>query len=111
MLAIAVLWAALPASLCLFASQPPGMPSCCRAMMHDCNAGQMSMSGACCQVQRQNAAVAPNSPAATDHFERLAFVPVQFTPHSFTAMGAVSLSARAAPPLDSSPGRSSILRI
>ncbi len=111
MLAIAVLWAVMPASLCLFASQPSGLPPCCHAAMSDCNAGHASMSGACCQAQPLNATAAQNAPITADHLQRLAFMPAGAAPQADVAIGAVSLGARAAPPPDSSSGLSTILRI
>ena len=58
MLAVVVLWTALPASTCLLAAHSTGQPDCCRGMARKLASPSMCANPSCCQAERQNAAVA-----------------------------------------------------
>jgi hypothetical protein len=110
MLAIMALWAVLPVSACLQASQPMGRRACCHGMAQACDSSAMNASGSCCLVHRQSAAVAPVSPEAVDHFQTLAAVS-----HPAIAVPAMTSvehgNALAPPPSIYSSAGNSILRI
>ena len=74
MLAIMALWAMLPVSACLRATQPMGQRACCHGMAQACDSTAMNASGSCCLVHRQSAAVAPVFNDAADHLQPLAVV-------------------------------------
>jgi hypothetical protein len=111
MLAMTVLWIAMPVSACLRAMQPMGQHACCHGMAQACESPEMNASGSCCLVHRQNVALAPVYPDAVDHSQTLAVVshpaglPV---PHTVSARSELFLTPP--PSLLSSPG-ASILRI
>ena len=51
MLAMAVLWTALPASACLLASPSTAQPDCCLAMAAACGTAQMGADTSCCELR------------------------------------------------------------
>jgi hypothetical protein len=113
MLVIVVLWAAMPAMACLvpMRAMTPAEHDCCLKMAQECGSATMPSSHSCCQGQRRDTAVSPTPLySATRPFD-VAIVPqvsmlvVVNLPVSFP------VPALEAPPPESSPGASSILRI
>ena len=65
MLAVVVLWTALPASACLLASPSVRQLDCCRAMANACETPAMGADSSCCQIHESSPAlvsVQPYSP-------------------------------------------------
>jgi hypothetical protein len=77
MLAVVVLWTALPASACLLASHTTGQPDCCRGMAREFDSPSMCANHSCCQAERQNAAVATAPLYSPEQSQKLALVPHQ----------------------------------
>jgi len=111
MLAIMTLWAMLPVSACLRASQPMGQRACCHGMAQTCDSSAMNASGSCCLVHRQSAIVAPVFPDAADHLQTLAVVshPASLAVPAIT--GVEHGNALAPPPSILSSAGNSVLRI
>lgn len=111
MLAAAVLWTAMPVSLCLLLAQPARQPACCRAMAKECGSMPGMAGSACCQVNRQDASLTPVLPYTPAHTERVALLPhadlALATTHPGPARGSLFETS---PPLIS-PSGSSLLRI
>lgn len=113
MLVITVLWAATPAIACLVPmhAMTQAEQDCCLKMAPECGSSSMPSSHSCCQVQRHETAVTPVSTySPTRPFE------VAIVPQTAILLGAksstfASVPAFDAPPPESSPGCSSILRI
>ena len=74
MLAMTVLWIAMPVSACLRAMQPMGQHACCLNMAQACDSTSMNASSSCCLVHRQSAVLALVYPDAVDHSQSLAVV-------------------------------------
>lgn len=72
MLAMMVLWIAMPASACLRATQPTGQHACCHGMMTACGSTAMNANGSCCLVHPQNIAVTLVLPYSSEHSRKLA---------------------------------------
>ncbi|MGB8477814.1 MAG: hypothetical protein WCE63_03100 [Acidobacteriaceae bacterium] len=111
MLAMTVLWAVLPVSACLQASQPMGQRACCHGMAQTCDSSAMDASGSCCLVHRQSAAVTPVFPDVADHLQPLAVVshPARLAVPAITSME--NGNALAPPRSILSSAGNSILRI
>ena len=77
MLAVVVLWTAIPASACLFAVHSTGRPDCCRGMAGEFDSPSMCANGSCCQAERQNAAVATAPLYSPEQSQKLAVAPHQ----------------------------------
>lgn len=73
LLAVVVLWTALPASACLLARHAMAQPACCRAMK-DCDSPMMGAENACCQVHEGSAAVVTILPFSNDDHAQYSFV-------------------------------------
>lgn len=111
MLALVVVWTALPVSTCLLAMQPAGQAACCRGMAQDCPMPSMGMNASCCQVRGTDVFVAPVLPYSPEHSLRLAFIPGETRVEPSAAPSTGWRNAFEAPPPKSSPGVHSILRI
>lgn len=111
MLAVVVLWTAMPASACLLAMHPAGQPACCRGMAQECGATAMGASDSCCQAHPQNAAVTPVPPYTLQHSQKLAFVPHLSGLQLNASSGAECRTAFEAPPPKFPPGGAFALRI
>lgn len=111
MLAAAVLWTAMPISLCLLLAQPARQPACCRAMAKGCGSMPEMAGGACCQVNRQDASLTPVLPYTLEHAKRVALLPHADLALATATRGPARGSLfEASPPLIS-PSGSSLLRI
>jgi hypothetical protein len=112
MLAVVVLWAAIPASACLLAVHSTGQPDCCRGMVQEFDSPLMCGSGSCCQAGRQNAAVAAAPLYSPKQSQRLAVAPPhQPGLHLRASSCAVHRNAFETPPLKFPPGGAFALRI
>jgi hypothetical protein len=111
MLALMVVWTAMPASACLLAAPTAGQQACCRNMALDCPSDGMAANGSCCQVSRENPAVTPGPLSAFEYPQRFAPVPTQATLQVPASQGAACHNVLEALPPDCSPGGISILRI
>jgi hypothetical protein len=74
MLAMMVLWIAMPVSVCVRAMQPTGQHMCCHDMTQTCNSSGMSANGSCCRVQPQNPAITAVFSYFSDHSQQFVFL-------------------------------------
>jgi hypothetical protein len=111
MLAVVVLWAAIPASACLLAVHSTGQPDCCRRMVQEIDSPSMCASGSCCQAERQNAAVATAPLYSPEQAQKLAVAPHQPGLHLRAFSCAIHRNAFETPPLKFPPGGAFALRI
>jgi hypothetical protein len=111
MLAVAVLWAAAPASACLFGTRNSSQPVCCRAMAKDCGTPTMGADGSCCQIHGKAPAVTPVPPSSPVQSQELAFVPHQTAIEPPAAPGSGYRNALESPPPKFPPGGAFALRI
>ena len=107
MLAVAVLWIAMPLSACLSTALPH---ACCRGMMRECGTSSAMANRSCCELNQSDPAVPPGMTASSQVDPGVAFV--QATVSSATvALGVAWVpDGNASPPL-SLPRCNSILRI
>jgi hypothetical protein len=108
-LAVAVFWAAIPASACLLNIGHTGQPDCCRAMVQGCDSPRMGASSSCCQFQGKPPAVLPAPSATTEHGQTL----VLYQPgmEMLVADGSVYGNTLETPPPKFQPGGAFALRI
>ncbi len=109
LLAIVVLWAAMPALACL---APTGRAACCQSMaMQDCGSPAVMHCSSCCRIQPADTPLIPGSASISDHMAGLAqcAVPAALVPLPVAGNGI--LRTAAIPPLPGSPGNGSVLRI
>jgi hypothetical protein len=113
MLAVVVLWTAMPVSACLLAMRTTGQHSCCSAMNMTvpCAPAGTTANRSCCQAGRQNPAVTPVAQSSSEHSQRLALMPAGANLQAPTSQSAACRNALEAPPPKFSPGGISILRI
>lgn len=111
LLVVALLWIALPASACLLSGNATGQSSCCRSMSSNCPMRGMQMSGVCCHIQRQNATVASSASFFSKNLQKADVLPLPAHREFLSASGAVSRYMQTVAPPDTSPGRTSILRV
>jgi hypothetical protein len=111
MLIAAVLWTALPVSACLLTARSMGMSACCRGMAQDCPMRGMDVSSSCCQMHGENVAAVPEILFSPEHRQNPALAPNPANVESPVILCRLNRSYPEAPPTDTSPGRSSILRI
>ena len=111
MLAVVVLWTAMPVSACLLGIRQASQPDCCRIMAQDCDSPSMGASNSCCQIQGKNTAVIPVSPYSPKHAQKLAMVQQQAVMELPAAPGAGYTNALETPPPKFPPGGVFALRI
>jgi hypothetical protein len=99
-----------PALSCLVPTRGSTQHACCRHMAKACGA-LMGDDQSCCRVERsQN----PTEPGTVFSFERgheLDYTPAEISPQRDAVAAAEWHAVLSAPPPDTSPGKSSILRI
>jgi hypothetical protein len=110
LLVLVVSWTATPLLVCAASPSRAHIPPCCRAMAQHCDQA-MGMSGTCCTGEKQQLPVEPATTLSLESTHDLAFVPVGTAPEAKTASSAQQRAADSAPAPDTSPGRTSILRI
>ena len=111
MLAVVVLWTAIPASACLLAEHSTGQPDCCRGMARAFDSSSMCADGLCCQDHQQHAVVATVPLYSPELSQKLAVVPQQAGLQLRAFPGATHRNAFEAPPLKFPPGGAFALRI
>jgi len=111
MLAVVVLWTAMPASACLLAAQATGQPACCRGMEAGCDAPSAPANASCCQTPRQNTAVAPAPLYSPHHSQKLASAPLPAGLQLPAFSGVTHRNAFETPPPKFPPGGAFALRI
>lgn len=110
---VAVLWAVTPAIACLVPMQQltPAERECCRKMAQQCGSSAMPSSHSCCQGHQRDTNVSPVPTYASTRPFSVAIVPkTSIILIDFAATLPLS-PALEAPPPESSPGSSSVLRI
>ena len=113
MLVVTVIWAATPAIACLVPmhQMTKAEHDCCLKMAQECGSSMMPSTHSCCQGHRHDTAVSPVTTYSPTRPFDVAIVPQV----SILLMASPSVSPRVpaleAPPPESSPGCSSILRI
>jgi hypothetical protein len=111
MLAVVVLWTAMPVSACLPAAHSTGQPDCCRGMEPGCDAPTMPASTSCCQTHQQSVAVATVPLYSPQHSQKLAFAPIYAGLQLPIFSGVAHRNAFETPPSKSPPGGAFALRI
>jgi hypothetical protein len=111
LLVVAAFWSALPLFACLLAGHASDRSACCTEMERNCPMQSADMNSPCCRTHSGDAAVVPETSSAPEHGPITALVP-------HPDAGAILAATRdaigcipEAPPPDTSPGASSILRI
>jgi hypothetical protein len=112
LLAMVVLWTALPASVCLLARHAMALPACCRAM-RNCDSPAMGADHSCCRIHRGgDVAVVTILPYShDDHAQQLITAPYLNAMTPFPARCSGSGNAFATPPPKFPPGGAFALRI
>lgn len=108
MLAVVVLWTAMPALACVLA---PTHHACCRDMAQECSSSAMNSGGACCQIHPSDSAVSvliTSAPERSFALFSIAVTPALAAPD---AADAPALRMAGASPPAASPGNNFILRI
>ena len=109
MLAMMVLWIAMPASACLRATQPTWQHACCHGMMTACGSSAINANGSCCLVYPRNIAVTLVLPYSSDHSRKL---PQVSHPASLHVPATTNVrhenASTSPPPLFSSVGNSTL---
>ena len=113
MLVITVLWAATPAIACLVPmhQMTKAEHDCCLKMAQECGSSMMPSNHSCCQGQRHDTAVSPVTTYSPTRPFDVAIVPQISILLVAGPSVARHIPALEAPPPESSPGCSSILRI
>jgi hypothetical protein len=110
LLVLVVTWTMTPLLTCALAPGRAHMPACCRAMAQHCDQAT-GMSGVCCTAQKPELPATPVTTLSLESSHEAAFMPVGMAPQTETASTAELRSADLGPLPDTSPGRTSILRI
>ena len=110
---VAVLWAVTPAIACLVPMQQltPAERECCRKMAQQCGSSVMPSSHSCCQGHQRDTSVSPVPTYASTRPFSVAIVPKTSIILIDSAATLPLSPALEAPPPESSPGCSSVLRI
>lgn len=111
MLAVVVLWTAMPAAACLLPARSAGLPDCCRGMEQGGGSPSMSADNSCCKVQHRDSATVPAFPYSANQSQKLAFVLNVADVEAPASSRAGYRNALESPPPKRSSGGSSILRI
>ena len=111
MLAVVVLWTALPAYACMLAAHSTGEPECCSGMAREFDSSSMCANPSCCQAERQNAAVATAPLYSSEQSQKLAFVPRQADLQLRAFSGVKQRNAFETPPLKFQPDGAFALRL
>jgi hypothetical protein len=109
---VAILWAVTPALACLIPMQQmtPAERECCRKMAQQCGSSVMQ-SHSCCQGHQRDAAIGPVPTYASTRPFNVAIVPQTSIVQIVSACVSRLSPALEAPPPESSPGCTSVLRI
>jgi hypothetical protein len=107
MLAVAVLWIAMPLSACLSTALPH---ACCKGMMRECGTSSAMANRSCCEVDRSDPAVPPGMTASWQIDPGVASVHATVPSVTVVLNVAWAPGGNASPP-QSLPRCNSILRI
>lgn len=108
MLAILMLWAALPGLDCL---APASQDQCCQQMMQDCGPSMAMSDASCCKVHSTDTNLQPSQPSAVSGADLRTYTAISSDAQA-TSLDAIAVVHTAeTPPGSSSLSRSSILRI
>lgn len=108
LLAVAVLWTAMPALASLTSAAEA---ACCRGMARNCCSRAMVMHHTCCEVHAPEQAVPPGSASTPDQTVQFAQLPIRAEAPAPPVLTGATLFAAGASPSASPPGINSILRI
>lgn len=113
MLVVTVLWAATPAIACLVPMHrmTKAEHDCCMKMAQECGSSMMPSSHSCCQGHQHDTAVSPVATYSPTRPFDVAIIPqvsILFVANPSLSLHVVALEA---PPPESSPGSSPVLRI
>jgi hypothetical protein len=113
MLVITVLWAATPAIACLIPmhQMTKAEHDCCMKMAQECGSSMMPSSHSCCQGHQRETAVSPASTYSPTRPFDIAIVPQLSILLVASRPISLHVPAMEAPPPESSPGSSGVLRI
>jgi len=111
LLAVLVLWTAIPALVCLPTMHPMANHSCCMAMAGDCPSPEAGASGACCQIAQQSPTLPQVSQFSVGYSLRLALVAREEITQPLAISVVCQPSRLEAVPPKSSSGSASTLRI
>src|SRR5215469_2254486 len=113
MLVVTVLWAATPAIACLVPmhQMTKAEHDCCLKMAQECGSSMMPSSHSCCQGHQRDTAVSPVATYSPTRPFDVAVIPQVSTLIVASPSVSFHIQALEAPPPESSPGRSAILRI
>jgi len=111
MLAVAVLWTAMPASACVLAMQSSARSACCSDMPQSGTMHAISMHPSCCQIRGSVPAVVPAPPFSLDHSQQPTLVPYTSSLASFVTRSSAWRDTLEARPPKFPPGGIFILRI
>jgi hypothetical protein len=111
MLAVVVIWTAMPASACLLASHPMEQRDCCRAMANACESPAMGADSSCCQVHGSVPALVSVQAYSQAQSQEAAALPSQVGAELPAVSGRTSMTAFEAPPPKFPPGGAFALRI
>ena len=113
MLVITVLWAATPAIACLVPmhQMTKAEHECCMKMARECGSSMMPSSHSCCRGHHRDTAVSPVAPYSPTRPFDVTIVPQVSIPLIANSSASLHVLALEAPPPESSPGCSAVLRI
>lgn len=113
MLVITVLWAATPAVACLVPmhQMTKAEHDCCMKMAQECGSSMMPSSHSCCQGHQRDTAVSPVATYSPTRPFDVAIVPQVSILLLASPSVSLHVPALEAPPPDSSPSYSAVLRI
>jgi hypothetical protein len=108
LLAVVVLWAAMPSFACLKAAT---RPSCCQEEMQDCGSPLTMASPDCCAVQPSPAPILPGDATNTGHRENPAALHIAYEASLQPLLAVTRPSSAADSPPRSSSAATSVLRL
>ena len=118
MLAVVVMWTALPGFACFLSMpRPASQPSCCAEMAQDSgsmtamNAAEVRTDGSCCRAHEKVLGLVPVLPYAPEQLQRLAVAPDPLVMPDFGRAGRSFRAVFETLPPRSSSGASSPLRV
>ena len=109
-LALMVIWTALPSLACAIPANETQLPACCCGMGHSCT-HMKDMHGSCCHLNHQNPAMEAIPPFSPEHTHHLVFAAYILLPLPTLGNQASLTTIPALPVPTASPGSSTNLRI
>lgn len=107
---VLVLWTVVPSSACLLTARGTAHRACCQQKAPDCSRAMCS-DGNCCRMERGQTAAEPGAVFSVERGHELEFVPATIQPLLKSDAASELSTVASAPAPDTSPGKSSILRI